>query len=1130
MKISAIVLFVLSGVLLACTPAKSVTQPISSPSLAARLPSIQSLSPTFTPLPSQTFTPAPSQTLTPTAKLTQTSAPTSTISREANLILEGVAQLGGSINGITIVGDVAFVGMGPRAAAIDISDHQKPQLISQSEPLPGLVTQSVQVSQGTAPLLVVSAGKYLVVIDTSSPDGLKSIHQLELPGVISVMAWDPTMSILYAGGSIYQAPFEYSGFIAVLDLTLDHRLKMMNSTSLPEQPISLALGEGSLYVGTYSYTVGLYRIKLEAPGKLSTPQVVIASNSGNTFTFYSMQVVGNRLYAGVNMEMQAYDITNPDQPTQVWSEFIGFSAYGFSTDGAQIDIFGWAGAGTYLPTQATLIPSEPVTGAPFSQVASIVAWHKDDFLVAYEDLEIYATNDTQRMELVSSFQPAVIEVLGAASDGQAVYVVDNGAGDGKNKAILRIFSLPDLRPLGQVATDVTNSWGWFCGLAVEGDRAYLAAIDGLWAYDLSSPSPTLLNKLDIIEGGLNTVAAFKLGDRRILILSQESSLLGGLAEYDVTDIKNPARIGSPLKVDQGLIYQLAWDGDTLYAVGSTIHESDSDVLYLASFEGEDLTLRGKIPVPDSILSMAADNGLVALAGTAGLTLVSATDARYPEILAQVPLPERGLGIALLKGIALVMAGGNNGAAQLLAFDVQDLANPRQVKSMDIAFNAGVIGPIPTSNRYMILAGWSTGVEVWESSVSSTCLDTQAKPQDVPLREQPLEVRFISDGNIWVWDEGAPARLVTDTGDTLFFTFSPDGQVIAFERVHGEYPWGHFKIELWAINRDGNDLRQLVSADQFDQFLPVRHEDWVANVPTDMRWFSGTHQLTFGMYPWINAVGGGDNAEGYWIVDTDTLALKRWDHPQAIDHYGPIKFSSPDGKVLALVDRESISLLNADGSIIYQDVLTYHVNSAGEGYGWRAPYVAWSPNSVTLKVVVWDGDPIPSEKFSTWVIPATGSPASKLHTFSGMWYFSSVSPNQEYIAYLHRPDPMVNDNELHLARFDGSADIIYATDYQLYFEGWAPDSFHFTYDLFAGQQPRLGSICGGHSALIDESQTPATQITWVDVQRFLFVLGQEVQLRHLLLGQVGGESTLLGLFNGQWAYFQFRQDGQDVIVP
>lgn len=47
---------------------------------------------------------------------------------------------------------------------------------------------------------------------------------------------------------------------------------------------------------------------------------------------------------------------------------------------------------------------------------------------------------------------------------------------------------------------------------------------------------------------------------------------------------------------------------------------------------------------------------------------------------------------------------------------------------------------------------------------------------------------------------------------------------------------------------------------------------------------------------------------------------------------------------------------------------------------------------------------------------------------------------------------------------------------------------------------------------------------------LFVMGEAEQPRQLWLGQVGGESLLLGPFNGQYVYYEVKSDEQDVVVP
>lgn len=404
---------------------------------------------------------------------------------------------------------------------------------------------------------------------------------------------------------------------------------------------------------------------------------------------------------------------------------------------------------------------------------------------------------------------------------------------------------------------------------------------------------------------------------------------------------------------------------------------------------------------------------------------------------------------------------------------------------------------------------------------TACLDEQAEPLQLPAKRAPLEVRFISDGNIWAWEEtGGAARQISDTGDARRFTFSPDGEVVAFERPVGDYPHGSYQIELWGINRDGGSLRRLVSAGQFDQLLTERHPAWMANMPRDYRWLPGTHQLTFGVYPYIRAIGGSDASVGYWVVDLDTLALKKWENPQVIDPYGPKKIPSPDGQKIAVVDRASISLVNAGGAIIRKDALTYPQNPCPEGPCWSSPTVAWAQDSLSLRVLVWEDD-IFGEPFSLWQIPADGSPTQKLATFSGMPYLASLSSNLKYLAYLHRLQPMSNEYELHLAMSDGSKDILYTTGTLLLIEGWAPDAIHFVYGQFNAHHPFLGSVCGGARPLLDPPGTPAEDIAWVDGTHFLYAEGWAGQPRQLRLGQLGGPSLLIGPFNGEGAYYEVK---------
>ncbi len=631
-----------------------------------------------------------------------------------SLVLKELAQTGGSINGVTVVGDVAYVGMGPRVAAIDISKHGSPRLIGQSQPLPGQVTQLLPLSPTVPNRLIVSAGKYLFEMDISDRTAMGSLFPIQFPGAITAMLLDAANNTLYVGGMVYQAPYQYTGFIQSLHISADGVPNLLELIDFPAPPFSFALGAGSLYIGADGDKGGLYRIKLDTPGTLSIHYPVnVLGAVNNYFVPYGMQVIGDRLYMGVGMDLQAYDITNPDQPVQVWKEFIGFMPESFIVYGSQVDIFGWGAAGAYIPGYATLAPPEPVVGSKAGVAASITAAYHDEFLVAFHDFEVYSSTD---LKLLGSYQPAVISTLGVAADDSTVYVVDGGAFDGRDNATLRLFSLPDLRPLSLVQTDIPSSCCWFSGIAVEGDRAYVASSDTLYVYDVSSDTPSLLAKPNIVEGQLDAITAVKVNGKRLLFTAQDNSFLSTLTAYDISDLQKPVKIGNTLPLETSIIHQMAWQGSHLYAILTAITEGASDRLYIISFDNNTLTLHGTLNLTGSIFSLAVNEGLAATAGTDGLSIISISDPASPQVLAQISLPEIGGKISLVENHAIVTAGGVGGvanAASLLLFDLQTPANPRQVKALDIGFNEIRMGPMPVSALYIVLAGGSSGIEVLE---------------------------------------------------------------------------------------------------------------------------------------------------------------------------------------------------------------------------------------------------------------------------------------------------------------------------------------------------------------------------------------------------------------------------------
>ena len=411
-----------------------------------------------------------------------------------------------------------------------------------------------------------------------------------------------------------------------------------------------------------------------------------------------------------------------------------------------------------------------------------------------------------------------------------------------------------------------------------------------------------------------------------------------------------------------------------------------------------------------------------------------------------------------------------------------------------------------------------------------CLDAQAQPQTVPDRTEPLEVRFISEGDLWVWleDQTSAARQITSTGGVTSFHYAPDGQVIAFQRRVDLNPDIPAKIELWAVNSDGSHPRRLVSAEDFDAMVPEHPEYWLANVPTNLTWLPGTHRLTFGVYQWFDAVGASDSPINAWVVDVDTLEVQSWQtagpDPALRDRWNePVRLPSPDGQVVALLWDTSLDLVRADGTLVRKQAMTYPRNGPGEGPSWSAPQAAWTSDSQFLHLMVSNEAVYGQvETFSAWQIPADGKSPEKLHTFEGMSYYLSFAPRaSDIIAYVRAEKPNSNQWELHLAHFDGSADVLYASGYLLTFHSWALDAYHFIYTQSGTGKVWLGGLCEPSQLLINAPGSEVWNLTWVDARRFLFVQGNPGVRNQLRLGEIRKESILIDDVGESGGYYEIK---------
>jgi hypothetical protein len=679
-----ITLCLLSILLVSCTPPISTNLTITA------------ISPTVRGLPTQ----APTHTPISTPEATPTPISGS------DFILERIAQTGGRISGITVVGDIAYVGMGPRVAAINLSQPDNPQLIYQSEPLPGAVTLLIHIEKASASFLMVAAGRYLVLMETSHPEELESVQQMALVGAITALVWDPQQGMAYVGGSIYQGPDRYSGYLSAIELTAANRLLVIDSTDMPERPLSLALGQERLYAGAEGYRGGLYDIQLEGQGLLSDPRLLIASTPIEPLQPMCMQVIGNRLFLSYQ-RIEAYDITHPDQPEKIWSVG-GNIVQSFIMDGDQIYAFGWTILSEFI-RYVVSVP-EPILGSPVGITGSVTAVHNGHFLIAYDSLEIYQPIDPDGLKLVGIFQAPVTNAIGISITESEGFVVDRGIGFGSTTGDLLILDLPDLKPLGNILLEYPT-WNWFNGMALDSDRIYLATHDSLSVYAVSGMELTFLNQVEISDGGVEAIAVLSDPVRRLLVVAQQAAENSLLNIYDLTNLENPELVGEPLILEKNEIVQMLWSESAILAIHRPVYQYENVMLDRITFEDTTLKLRDSLLVPGNMVVMAIDRDFIALVSSKTLSIVSANAAEPLTLLGQAALPEVGMGVTFYKSSVLVAVGDDSGAAQLLAFDIQDPALPRLEGALDMPVSKLNQVPIMASDPYIVIANGVGGVEV-----------------------------------------------------------------------------------------------------------------------------------------------------------------------------------------------------------------------------------------------------------------------------------------------------------------------------------------------------------------------------------------------------------------------------------
>jgi WD40 repeat protein len=373
----------------------------------------------------------------------------------------------------------------------------------------------------------------------------------------------------------------------------------------------------------------------------------------------------------------------------------------------------------------------------------------------------------------------------------------------------------------------------------------------------------------------------------------------------------------------------------------------------------------------------------------------------------------------------------------------------------------------------------------------------------PLPVETIEVVFINDGNIQVWDEATgQVRTLVNTGDVFSLTTSDDGQVVAYTRVSwsGDVSDGYEQCALWAVNRDGGNQRELISAQDFRQWMDAS-ERYSSNF-LQQSWIPQSHQLIVSGTTYIVQAEGLSHAvpQGAYLVDVDggsvTVLAEAAEHL----HFVP----SPDGKQIALLSPTSVGFINVDGSNRRQDVLTF----AEAGLtGPLFPVGVWSEDSqafVTTGSLEKDADY--NIYFRMWRIPMDGSsPEALSDVLTSMPQSVSFSPDGKKVSYIQFADL----NVWSIKALNPEAGLLALPYYGV---GTSYANLHWSPagDAYAIKGQDLVRLCADATQDAQVCGDPIhlgsgiiVKLQWVDSARFLFESSEPYRLS---LGSVDGTIT------------------------
>lgn len=336
-------------------------------------------------------------------------------------------------------------------------------------------------------------------------------------------------------------------------------------------------------------------------------------------------------------------------------------------------------------------------------------------------------------------------------------------------------------------------------------------------------------------------------------------------------------------------------------------------------------------------------------------------------------------------------------------------------------------------------------------------------------------------------DGTPQRLAAaPSGQQIWDpAISPDGQLVGYLVGAPGAP-----SELWVVGADPalNPPRALVAPAQ----VPSANPDniWY---PRRFAWQPATRTLFFdtGWQPVGGIQGPGEYINNdLWRADADSpeVALVLG------EGLGGNWAVAPNGNFVAFSYPEGLGLVNADGTNLRREVVTFPAILTYSEYAFK-PDIQWHADSLAFSVAVPSRDPMAPDAHITLYRVGTDGIAAPLGTLPGNFVFGGLSrpafsPSGRFLAYSQLQPGSSQTEDIHLVDLDAAppADtIVDAKDVPSGW-GWSPNGDHYLYASTPGGVPGSGYDLGLEGPIRPWAPglTAILDLEWADPATFYFI--------------------------------------------